>query len=223
MPRRRHVVRDLAAVGIAAATGAAIIVGYAAYRLTTQGDHDEQRAAGAIVVMGAAQYDGRPSGVFAARLDHAVRLYMAGTAPYLVVTGGKLPGDQTTEAAVGRNYAVARGVPPEHILMEDAGRSTLGSLRAVGVILRDHGIRDAIFVSDRTHMLRVLLMARDGGIVAFGSPTPTSPADADPQRRLAATIHELGALGVYFLAGQESAADFGPAAEATAAQGSPVP
>jgi uncharacterized SAM-binding protein YcdF (DUF218 family) len=206
-----------------ATAGAAAIVGYAVFRINQQGQRDEQRPAGAIVVLGAAQYDGRPSGVFAARLDHAVTLYLEGMAPYLVVTGGKLPGDRTTEAAVARAYALERGVPADNILMEDQGRSTLESLRSVGAILRDRGIRDALFVSDRTHMLRVLRMARDLGIIAYGSPTSTSPSDASPNRRLAATIHELGALGLYFIAGSESAGDFGPPGEPTTVVGSAVP
>jgi len=222
-PAPRHVIRDLVVVALVAAAGTAAIVGYAAYRIDQQGRRDDQRQAGAIVVLGAAQYDGRPSGVFAARLDHAVKLYLAGTAPWLVVTGGKLPGDRTTEAAVARAYALERGVPPDRILMEDAGRSTLESLRSVGALLRQHGIHDAVFVSDRTHMLRVLRMARDQGITAYGSPTSTSPTDADPQRRFSATIHELGALGVYFLADQESAGDFGPPAETPAVAASAVP
>jgi uncharacterized SAM-binding protein YcdF (DUF218 family) len=217
------VIRDLLVLGVAAVAGATILVGYAAYRVDQQGRRDEKRAAGAIVVLGAAQYDGRPSGVYAARLDHAVQLYLAGLAPYLVVTGGKLPGDRTTEAAVGRAFALERGVPPDHILVEDAGRSTLESLRSVAAILRDRGIRDAVFVSDRTHMFRVLLMARDEGILAFGSPTTTSPSDADPQRRLAATVHELGALGVYFVAGGAAAGDFGPSADGAPVQGSSAP
>ena len=219
----RHVIRDLVVVALVAAACTAAIVGYAAYRIDQQGRRDDQRQAGAIVVLGAAQYDGRPSGVFAARLDHAVNLYLAGAAPWLVVTGGKLPGDRTTEAAAARAYALERGVPPDRILMEDAGRSTLESLRSVGVILRERGIHDAVFVSDRTHMLRVLRIARDQGITAYGSPTPTSPTDADPQRRFTATIHELGALGVYFLVGQESAGDFGPPAEIPAPAASAVP
>jgi uncharacterized SAM-binding protein YcdF (DUF218 family) len=162
------------------------------------------------VVLGAAQYDGRPSAVFAARLDHAVQLYLGGIAPYLVVTGGKLEGDRTTEAAVARAYALERGVPADHILMEDHGRSTLESLRAVAAILRQHSIPDAVFVSDRTHMLRVLRMAHDQGIVGYGSPTTTSPSDSNSNSRLAATLHELGALGLYFLSGDEPAGDFGP-------------
>jgi uncharacterized SAM-binding protein YcdF (DUF218 family) len=221
--RTRHVGRDLLAIGLVAFAGAAAIVGYAVFRINQQGGRDDQRPAGAIGVLGAAQYDGRPSGVFSARLDHAVALYLDGIAPYLVVTGGKLPGDRTTEAAVARAYALERGVPPDHILMEDQGRSTLESLRSVGSILHDRGIRDAVFVSDRTHMLRVLRMARDQGIVAYGSPTTTSPSDASPDRRLAATIHELGALGLYFLAGRESAGDFGPPGDPSVVTGSAVP
>jgi uncharacterized SAM-binding protein YcdF (DUF218 family) len=221
--RERHILRDLVAIGLVAVAGAAGAVGYALFRIDQQGQRDDQRPAGAIVVLGAAQYDGRPSGVFAARLDHAVQLYLAGTAPYLVVTGGKLPGDRTTEAAVARAYALERGVPADRILVEDSGRSTLESLRSVGSILRDRGIHDAVFVSDRTHMLRVLRMASDQGIVAFGSPTTTSPSDANPQQRLAATIHELGGLGLYFLAGNEAPGDFGPAGDAAPASGSAVP
>jgi uncharacterized SAM-binding protein YcdF (DUF218 family) len=218
--RRRHVVRDLLLVGFAAAAGVALFAGYAWYQIDKQGRRDEARAAGAIVVLGAAQYDGRPSGVFAARLDHAVDLFLAGRAPYLVVTGGKLPGDRTTEAAVARAYALERGVPGDRILVEDAGRSTLESLRSVGTILRGRGIHDALFVSDRTHMFRVLLMARDQGLTAYGSPTATSPTDADPRRRLGATLHELGGLAVYFLAGEESAGDFGPPPDPTSTAGS---
>ncbi len=192
--------------------GAALVVGYTVFRIDQQGSRDEQRPAGAIVVLGAAQYDGRPSGVFAARLDHAVELYLAGFAPYLVVTGGKLQGDRTTEAAVARAYALERGVPADHILMEDAGRSTLESLRSVAGILRERSIGNALFVSDRTHMLRVLRIARDEGIVAFGSPTRTSPADSDSGLRMSATLHELGALGLYFLVGDEPPGDLGPVA-----------
>jgi uncharacterized SAM-binding protein YcdF (DUF218 family) len=223
MPKTRSVARDILTVGLVTAAGAAVIVGYAVFRINQQGQRDDQRPAGAIVVLGAAQYDGRPSGVFSARLDHAVALYLSGIAPYLVVTGGKLPGDRTTEAAVARAYALERGVPAASILMEDQGRSTLESLLSVAAIFREHGIHDAVFVSDRTHMLRVLRMAHDQGIVGYGSPTATSPSDASPDRRLAATIHELGALGLYFIAGSESAGDFGPPPEPTAIAGSVVP
>ena len=177
------------------------MTGYATIRIWQRGNIDEARPVDAIVVMGAAQYDGTPSAVFASRLDHAVRLYEDGLAPVLVVTGGGREGDRTTEAAVARVYAVARGVPGAAILSEDRGRTTLESLEAVAGILRQHGMRSALFVSDRTHMLRVLRMGRDLGIAAFGSPTPSSPSDASLAPRLDATLHELGALALYGLTG----------------------
>ncbi|HEX8939941.1 MAG TPA: YdcF family protein [Candidatus Limnocylindrales bacterium] len=195
---RSGLLRDAVRLCLATLVGGLLVAAYATYRVWEQGARDDARRAGAIVVLGAAQFDGRPSDVFAARLDHAVALYLAGYAPYLVVTGGKQPGDRTTEAAAAAAYAERRGVPASAILAEDHGRTTLESIEAVGAILRQHGIDDAIFVSDRTHMLRVLRMAGDRGIIALGSPTPTSPTDLDPGRRAEATLHELGALGLYF-------------------------
>ena len=194
----RHDLTRLAAVAL---VGAVAVTAYATFRIWDQGEQDERRAADAIVVLGAAEYDGRPSPVFRARLDHAVSLYRAGLAPVLVVTGGKAAGDRTTEAAVAREFAIAEGVPSGSILVEDRGRTTLESLRTVGQMLRDRGARDVVFVSDRTHMLRVLRMARDQGLTSFGSPTTTSPTDADVISRADATLHELGALALYFLTG----------------------
>jgi uncharacterized SAM-binding protein YcdF (DUF218 family) len=193
--------RNLTRIGAVALVGAVVIVGYATYRIWDQGERDERRPADAIVVLGAAEYDGRPSPVFRARLDHAVSLYRDGLAPLFVVTGGKASGDRTTEAAVARDYAIAQGVPDSSILVEDRGRTTLESLRTVGEILRERAARDVVFVSDRTHMLRVLRMARDQGLTSFGSPTTTSPTDADIASRADATVHELGALAFYFVTG----------------------
>jgi uncharacterized SAM-binding protein YcdF (DUF218 family) len=186
---------------VCAAIGAGALLLYTTYRISSQGDRDEQRPADAIVVLGAAQFDGRPSGVFIARLDHAVELYQQGIAPYFVVTGGKIPGDRTTEAGVARAYALAHGVPANRILMEDTGRNTLQSLESVGRILRDRGLRSAVFVSDRTHMLRVLRIASDQGIVAWGSPTTTSQTDNDPSRRGKAMLHELAGIVAYYFGG----------------------
>ena len=202
--RPRSKLRDLVVVGVLGGLGLGIVAGYATYRVWAQGMRDEQRPADAIVVMGAAKYDGRPSPVFAARLEHAVELYRAGVAPRLVVTGGKAARDRTTEAATARAFAVARGVPPEMILVEDQSRTTLESIRAVGSVMRANGLANAVFVSDRPHMLRVLRMATDDGITAWGSPTGTSPIENDPIRRVDATIHELGALAQYFLVGAPS-------------------
>jgi uncharacterized SAM-binding protein YcdF (DUF218 family) len=197
-------IRDLLRLVGAACLGVVLAAGYTTYRVWAQGQKDEERPADAIVVMGAAQYDGRPSPIFAARLDHGVELFLTGDAPRLVVTGGKAAGDRTTEAAVGRAFAIERGVPPDAILVEDQSRTTLESVRAVSALLEADGATTAIFVSDRPHMLRVLRMAADSGITAWGSPTRNSPIENDLAGRVEATVHELGALAQYFLAGGES-------------------
>ena len=197
-------VRDVVVILVLVVLGAVVLTGYATYRVWAQGQRDEQRPADAIVVMGAAQYDGRPSPVFAARLEHAVELYRGGVAPRLIVTGGKQEGDRTTEAATARAYAIAHGVPGTAILVEDKSRTTLESIRGVRDVLRDQRLTDAVFVSDRPHMLRVLRMAADEGITAYGSPTTTSPIEGDTAKGLDAVLHELGALAQYFLVGGTS-------------------
>ena len=110
-----------------------------------------------------------------------------------------------TEAAAARAYAEAHGVPGTSILAEEEGRTTQESIDGVFDLLDAHGIPDAVFVSDPTHMLRVLRMAADRGIDAIGSPTRTSPIDADSARRFDATVHEIGALAWYFLRGDHPA------------------
>jgi uncharacterized SAM-binding protein YcdF (DUF218 family) len=195
-------VRLFARLVIAGLIAGIAIGGYAAYRIWDQGNRDERTPADAIVVMGAAQYDGRPSPVFAARLDHAIELYHDGVAPRLIVTGGKREGDRTTEAASARSYAIEHGVPENAILSEDASRTTLQSIRRVAALMRDKDIGSAVFVSDPSHMLRVLRMASDEGINGYGSPTRTSPLERDPVARVDAIVHELGALAVYFVSGE---------------------
>jgi uncharacterized SAM-binding protein YcdF (DUF218 family) len=194
-------VRLFARLAIAALIAVAAIGGYAAYRIWDQGNRDERPPVDAIVVMGAAQYDGRPSPVFAARLDHAIELFHEGVAPRLIVTGGKREGDRTTEAASARSYAIQHDVPDAAILTEDTSRTTLQSIRRVAALMRDEGMGRAVFVSDPSHMLRVLRMASDQEITAYGSPTRTSPLERDTARRLDAIVHELGALAVYFVSG----------------------
>jgi len=139
--------------------------------------------------------------LFAARLDHAIDLFHEGVAPRLIVTGGKREGDRTTEAASAREYAVRHDVPEDAILAEDTSRTTLQSIRGVAGLMEENGLRTAVFVSDPTHMLRVLRMAADVGLEAYGSPTRTSPLEREPVGRIDATVHELGALAVYFITG----------------------
>ena len=197
-PLRRSPTRTFLQLLVVALAGLLLLLVYAIYRIAAQGDIDEARPADAIVVLGAAQFNGQPSDVFEARLQHAVDLWKEGLAPYLIVTGGKLPADRTTEAATARAWAIANGVPKEAILGEDHGRDTLESLDGVAAILRTHDLHRVLFVSDRTHMLRVLRMASDLGIAAWGSPTPTSPTDLDPDRRWRSIAHELAGLVAYY-------------------------
>lgn len=128
-------------------------------------------AADAIIVLGAAQYQGKPSPVLRTRLDHAIGLYARGLAPRLVLTGGIAEGDTESEAAVSREYALRAGVPDSAILLENDGRTTGQSLRAVGRLLGARGMRRAILVSDPFHLFRASLVARRQGLEVLTSPT----------------------------------------------------
>jgi len=138
------------------------------------GARDKARESDAIVVLGAAQYVGRPSPVLRARLDHALELWQRGLAPTLIFTGGTGIGDTTSEAAVSRNYALQHGVPDTAILMENEGRTTRESLAAVSAIMHARQMRTAILVSDPFHMLRLQVIATRFGLKGFTSPTPSS-------------------------------------------------
>jgi uncharacterized SAM-binding protein YcdF (DUF218 family) len=139
------------------------------------GRRDEARAAAAIVVLGAAQYDGRPSPVLRARLDHAIQLWQRGMAPQVIFTGGRGDGDTTSEAAVSRRYALRRGVPDSAIVVETIGRTTRESLRGVAELMLDRPNSEVILVSDPFHMLRLSILARRFGLRPIMSPTRTSP------------------------------------------------
>ena len=136
---------------------------------------DDARLADAIIVLGAAQYDGRPSPVLRARLDHALSLWERRLAPYLILTGGMGDGDTTSEAAVGRRYAVKHGVPDSAILMETRGRTTTESIQRVAAVMDTLHRREVILVSDPFHMLRLWILARRFGLEPRTSPTRTSP------------------------------------------------
>lgn len=143
------------------------------------GRRDEARAADVIVVLGAAQYDGKPSPVLKARLDHAIDLYREGVAPALIFTGGVGVGDTVSEAEVGRRYAVRQGVPHDRILVESAGLSTEASMTTVKGLMDERRYETAILVSDPFHMLRLRVLASGLGIQAYSSPTRTSPIGFD--------------------------------------------
>lgn len=144
---------------------------------------DEARPAQAIVVLGAAQYAGRPSPVLRARLDHALELWKRKLATVLILTGGTGAGDTTSEAAVGRTYAKKRGVPDTLILVENEGRTTSESMKAVAGMLEVRGLHSALLVSDPFHMLRLRILARRFGFTPYTSPTRTSPIEPNREQR----------------------------------------
>jgi uncharacterized SAM-binding protein YcdF (DUF218 family) len=144
---------------------------------------DEARPAQAIVVLGAAQYSGKPSPVLKARLDHALDLWNRHLATLLILTGGTGSGDTTSEAAVGRSYAKKHGVPDSAILVESEGRTTSASMRAVAGMLEVRGLQSALLVSDPFHMLRLRILARRFGFTPYTSPTQTSPISPNREER----------------------------------------
>lgn len=134
---------------------------------------DEAQAADAIIVLGAAEYRGRPSPVLEARLNHALFLYLKGLAPRVITTGGAGGDPVFTEGSVGRAYLTARGVPPEAIVVEREGESTAQSVAAVVEIMRRMNLRSAIVVSDGYHIFRVKKMLESSGLKVYGSPRPS--------------------------------------------------
>ncbi len=144
---------------------------------------DEARPAQAIVVLGAAQYAGKPSPVLRARLDHALDLWNRRLASLLILTGGTGAGDTTSEAAVGRTYARKHGVPDSAILVESEGRTTSASMKAVAGMLEVRGLQSALLVSDPFHMLRLRILARRFGFTPYTSPTRTSPISPNREER----------------------------------------
>ena len=139
----------------------------------------------AIVVLGAAQYDGRPSPVLQSRLDHAVTLYRSGAAPLVVVTGGQQPGDRSREATVSAAYLTANGVPETAIRREVDGRNTWEQLAASARFLADEAVSDVVLVSDPLHNQRLLLTAREVGFRAQVSATPDSRITGSSYQRMA--------------------------------------
>lgn len=136
---------------------------------------DKNTDADAILVLGAAQYNGKPSGVLKARLDHALDLYKRNVAPLIIVTGGNQDGDNFTEASASANYLLERGVPDEKILREVNGVSTYDSLRDAAHFAKEQGIKKVVLVTDGFHTLRSSLIARNFGLSVVPSPTKTSP------------------------------------------------
>ena len=156
-----------------------------------QAVNDEARAADAIVIFGAAEYNGTPSPVLRARLDHAQDLDDRDLAPVLITTGGSGGDPRFTEGGVARDYLIQQGVAEAKILSETRSETTYESVKAVADILRQRHARTCIAVSDGFHLYRIKLMFRALGITAYASPAPDSPIEDDPSLRSLYTLREM--------------------------------
>jgi uncharacterized SAM-binding protein YcdF (DUF218 family) len=166
---------------------------------------DSRPRSDAIVVLGSAQYNGVPSSIFEARLEHALQLYQDGVAPVVVTVGGKKSGDQFTEAEAGRDYLAKAGVPADGLLAVPQGVDTLESMRAVGSAFRDHGWSSAVLVTDPWHAMRAERMAEDAGMQASSSPTRQGPAVQTRTTQFRYILRETAAYLLYRATGESVA------------------
>jgi uncharacterized SAM-binding protein YcdF (DUF218 family) len=166
-----------------------LVTGLSLYRdIRSQAARNEAAPAAAIVVFGAAQYDGQPSPVFKARLDHAFDLEEEGLAPLVITTGAGGGDPRFTEAGVGRDYLIQQGMAAEKILSDAASQNTYQSVQAVARLLAARNAHACIAVSDGFHLYRIKLMLAKRGIRTYASPAPASPIESDPWTR---TLHSL--------------------------------
>jgi uncharacterized SAM-binding protein YcdF (DUF218 family) len=169
---------------VAAVTAALVLyLGITFVQVWRAARRDEARPVEAIVVLGAAQYNGQPSSVLRARLDHAIALWRRRLAPVIVVTGGRQPGDRFTEATASANYLLARGVPDRAVLREVSGESSWQSLAATATFLRQRDIQRVLLVSDPFHSYRIGAIADELGLDAHTSPTRESPISGTTETR----------------------------------------
>ncbi len=170
-PRRRlHLFRRLLAVVLMFALGWSV---YVYQEIAEVADHDEAVPADAIAVFGAAEYSGRPSPVFHARLDHAVELYQKQIAPYVITLGGGSDKDSgNTEGGVGRDYLLAKGVPFASILAETRSIDTEQQVHRLAAIAHEHGFKYIVVVSDATHLFRIRELCKEAGLDVYTSPRP---------------------------------------------------
>jgi uncharacterized SAM-binding protein YcdF (DUF218 family) len=167
----RHLLR-LAALAMA---GLIVYLGVIATEIRRQSDIDEARPADIIIIMGAAEYRGRPSPVLRARIDHALDLYRRKLAPRILTTGGAGGDPVYTEGEVARNYLVRQGVRSEAILVESEGESTWESTAVAAEMMRRMNLKSAIVVSDGYHIFRTKKMLEFRGLTIYGSPRPDVP------------------------------------------------
>ncbi|MDQ3955795.1 MAG: YdcF family protein [Actinomycetota bacterium] len=172
------------------------------FQIWDQSLSDENRSVDAIVVLGAAQYDGEPSPIYEARLRHANYLFEEGFSDTVVVTGGKQEGDRFTEAEAGESYLINKGVPAERILLETEGRTTLASLEAVSAMASAQGIDTVLLVSDPMHSERIKRIAYDLGFKdAWTSPASYLELNRSRATKFKELVREIASLLAYELTG----------------------
>ena len=175
-PTSRHLTQAAGLLLLAAAIGYTVSL----VMVLVVSQQDQRVPVDAIVVLGAAQYNGRPSPVLRARLDHALELYRDRLSPLILVTGGVGRGDTASEALAGRRYLISHGVPADVVVAQSEGRTTMASMTAVAAWLHARGLRRALLVSDPFHMFRLRLEARRTALEAYTSPTESSPISENP-------------------------------------------
>jgi vancomycin permeability regulator SanA len=179
---RRHPVLSVLAFALLIVV---TVVGLSAVTVWREAHHDDAsdvETADAIVVLGAAQYDGTPSPVFKGRLDHALLMYQQGRAQHVFVLGSNQPGDRTTEAASGRDYLIDSGIPASSVESLPVGHTSWESLRAADKVMNERGFHSAFLVSDPWHNARIERMASDLGFRGYASATWTSAYDTQATR-----------------------------------------
>ncbi|WP_460307979.1 YdcF family protein [Actinocorallia aurea] len=179
-----------------------LVVGW---RVWYEARQDHRPPSDAIIVLGAAQYDGRPSAYLESRLRHAKELYDEKVAPKIVTVGGKQTGDRVTEAAAGRDFLIGLGVPADDVLAVESGRDTLQSMVAVGAEYKERGWKTGVVVTDPWHSLRSEKMASENGIEAASSPTRSGPSVMTRDTQAQSIIRETGGYLYYVLLGRSRA------------------
>ncbi|HEX5000160.1 MAG TPA: YdcF family protein [Terriglobia bacterium] len=187
------------ALALAATLGLAGYGWYVYRQVRDTAERDEARAADAIVVMGAAQYNGRPSPVLKARLDHALALYQEGYADWILTTGGYGLDPDVSEAHVSTLYLIKAGVDESHILTQQGSDRTTETVRAAATLMRERNWMTALVVSDGFHLFRVKKVFEDEGVTAYTSPAPASLIETDPSQRFWFSLREVLLYGVYKL------------------------
>ena len=184
-------------VVVAAILAVVLLVGSTALAIWWTARQDARPSSDAIVVLGSAQYNGRPSSIFAARLEHAMKLYKAGVAPVIVTVGGKEAGDRFTEAEAGRDYMARSGIPAKALLAVPKGVDTLESMQDVAAAFGQHGWHSAVLVTDPWHAMRAQKMAEDAGMDAVSSPTRQGPAVETRTTQFKYILRETAAYLLY--------------------------